>query len=238
MPNTTSSLDLYAKVEDLLGVKEAAPDLYAYYLLTLHSLEFDTLLDVGCGDGSFIYQINNAFPQTQMRGIDLSPLMISRAKALGVDAMAIDLCDTDGRYDVVTAVFDMLNYLSPDQLKRFGKCLRERLSPGGYLLCDINTEYGFADVAVGSFIAEDDDRFVAIDSDYHDGIYVSDFALFERDEKCWRKSSETIHQYHYTVEELMEILHLQLLQSTPITLYADETDKTFVVSSLRQTDER
>ncbi|HFU77894.1 MAG TPA: class I SAM-dependent methyltransferase, partial [Epsilonproteobacteria bacterium] len=33
--NTSDSLDLYAKVEDLLGVKESAPRLYAHYLLFL-----------------------------------------------------------------------------------------------------------------------------------------------------------------------------------------------------------
>ena len=49
--SVSPALDLYAKVEDLLGVKEAAPTLYAHYLLFLQTLEFETLLDVGCGSG-------------------------------------------------------------------------------------------------------------------------------------------------------------------------------------------
>ncbi len=53
-------LDLYAKVEDLLGVKEVAPSLYAHYLLFLNSVDFENLLDVGCGSGDFLRQIQGA----------------------------------------------------------------------------------------------------------------------------------------------------------------------------------
>jgi SAM-dependent methyltransferase len=229
MSNSSSSLDLYAKVEDLLGVKEAAPELYAYYLLRLQPLEFDSLLDVGCGSGDFLRQMSGAFPEVEMMGIDLSLLMVERAQSQGVDASAADLCDIGSSYDVITAVFDMLNYLSPDELRRFGRCLRERLRPGGYFLCDINTEYGFAEVAVGSFIADDQDRFVAIDSDFGDGIYTSDFTLFERVGELWHKSRETILQYHYTVEKLGEILQIELVESAPVSLYGDEADKVFLV---------
>jgi len=78
MANTTSdSLDLYAKVEDLLGVKEVAPKLYAHYFLFLNSIDFDTLLDVGCGSGDFLQQMQTALNIPEVKGIDLSPLMVS-----------------------------------------------------------------------------------------------------------------------------------------------------------------
>ena len=81
MPNATvNSLDLYAKVEDLLGVKEAAPSLYAHYLLFLNTIEFDTLLDVGCGSGDFLRQMQDALDIPLVKGIDLSPLMVARTK--------------------------------------------------------------------------------------------------------------------------------------------------------------
>jgi predicted TPR repeat methyltransferase len=226
----TNALDLYASIEDLLGVKEAAPDLYAHYLLTLQTVAFDSLLDVGCGSGDFIASIQNAFPKSAFCGIDLSPEMVVRAREQGVEAEVIDLCDEGGRYRVITAVFDMLNYLDPSQLVCFGQCVREHLEDGGYFLCDINTLYGFEEVAVGSFIAEDADRFVAIDSDFEAGVYVSDFTLFERDRECWTKSAGTIRQYHHTIEAIEQATGLKLIKKTSVNLYGEEeADKLFVV---------
>jgi len=229
MPQKTDTLDLYARIEDLLGVKEAAPDLYAHYLLTLQTVEFDSLLDVGCGSGDFIASMQGAFPDAAFRGIDLSPEMVTRAREQGVEAEVIDLCDDPGRYGVITAVYDMLNYLDPSQLARFGRCVREHLKEGGYFLCDINTLYGFEEIAVGSFIAEDADRFVAIDSDFENGVYVSDFTLFERKGELWHKSTGTIRQFYYDIYELADILQIELIKNSPVGLYGDETDKIFLV---------
>ncbi len=230
MSNLSSPLDLYARIEDLLGVKEAAPDLYAHYLLALQEIPFGSLLDVGCGSGDFILSIQNAFADVAFRGIDLSPQMILSARQKGIDAEAIDLCDDGGKYGVITAVFDVLNYLSKSELERFGKCIKNRLVDGGYFLCDVNTLYGFEEIAVGSFIAEDSDRFVTIDSDFENGVYVSDFTLFERKGELWRKSTGTIRQYYHTVEAIGHATGLKLLKKTKVNLYdANEADKLFLI---------
>jgi predicted TPR repeat methyltransferase len=222
-------LDLYARVEDLLGVKEAAPDLYAHYLLALHGSAFDSLLDVGCGSGDFLRQMQGVFPDVRMRGVDLSEEMVAAACAQGVDAEVIDLCDVEERYDVITAVFDMLNYLDGAELERFAGCVREHLNPGGLFLCDVNTLYGFEEIAVGNFTAEDDGRFVAIESEFEAGVYVSDFTLFEREGACWQQWQETIRQYHHTPDELREALGMQPVLAEAVTLYGDEPDKAFLV---------
>jgi len=229
--NGTEALDLYAKVEDLLGVHEAAPRLYAHYLLTLHSLEFESLLDVGCGSGEFIRQISGAFPDARFIGIDLSPEMVRRAREKGVDARCADLCDVEGRFDVITCVFDMLNYLSPEELPGFMRCLAARLRPGGLLLCDLNTLHGFETVAVGAFTAEDPTRFVAIESDFEAGIYTADFTLFEKkNEGCWKKNSRRIRQYPHTPELLAGLGRLELVHDEGICLYdEEEPDKRFLV---------
>ncbi len=49
-----NSLNLYAKIEDLLGVSEVAPILYSNYFRTLENIEFSSLLDIGCGRGEFL----------------------------------------------------------------------------------------------------------------------------------------------------------------------------------------
>ena len=230
MPNISDSLDLYAKVEDLLGVKEAAPRLYAHYLLFLNSVDFDTLLDVGCGSGDFLVQMKQALDIPKVKGIDLSPLMVSKTLENGIDAECIDLCDLEGKYDVITAVFDMLNYLTPDALKKFLICVNEHLNDGGVFLCDINTLYGFENVAVGSFIVDDESRFLTVDSDFEEGEYISEFTLFEKEGECFKKSQETIKQYYHTVDDLVQYAKLELLVNDDVNLYElDEADKCFVV---------
>jgi len=228
--NTADSLDLYAKVEDLLGVKEAAPALYAHYLLFLNSVEFDTLLDVGCGSGDFLRQMQAALGIAGAKGIDLSPSMVARTLEQGIDAECMDLCDLKGTYDVITAVFDMLNYLNEEQLARFLSCVKEHLNEGGCFLFDINTLYGFENVAVGSYIVDDDTRFLTVDSDFENREYISEFTLFEKEGECFKKSQETIRQYYHTVEDIVALSGLELIVNDEVNLYGlESTDKYFVV---------
>ncbi len=228
--NPSTSLDLYAKVEDLLGVKEAAPSLYAHYLLFLNSVDFDTLLDVGCGSGDFLRQMKGALDIPKVKGIDLSPLMVSKTQGQGLDASCIDVCALEGKYDVITAVFDMLNYLNKEELKTFLSCVKSHLNEGGIFLCDINTLYGFENVAVGSFIVDDETRFLTVDSDFEEGVYSAEFTLFEKENECFKKSQETINQYYHTLDDLVKLSGLELLLDDEVNLYdLEEADKRFIV---------
>jgi len=224
------ALDLYAKVEDLLGVKEASPKLYAHYFLALNNIDFNSILDVGCGSGDFLYQIDRAFKPQKSLGIDLSLNMVNMAKENGVTAENIELCDIKDSFDVITAVFDMVNYLNSDELKSFLKCISNSLNSGGYFLCDINTLYGFEEVAVGAFSIDDKDRFLAIDSEFENNIYISEFTLFEKYNGCYKKSKETIKQYYHTSKDIEDILsNFKLLENNGVTLYLEEEDKRFLL---------
>jgi SAM-dependent methyltransferase len=228
--SSVDPLDLYAKVEDLLGVKEAAPALYAHYLLFLTSVDFETLLDVGCGSGDFLRQIDAALKIAQVRGIDLSPLMVSKTCEQGIQAECKNLCDVKGQFDVLTAVFDMLNYLDKEQLKLFFECAREHLNEEGLFLCDINTLYGFENVAVGAYIVDEDERFLTIDSDYDNGEYRAEFTLFEKEGNSFKKSQETIEQHYHTLEDIVKLSGMELLQSNDVNLYGfEKADKLFLV---------
>jgi len=233
MPNShqvSTSLDLYAKVEDLLGVKEIAPRLYAHYLLFLNTIDFETLLDVGCGSGDFLLQMQKALDIPQVKGIDLSPLMVVKTRVYDIDAECIDLCDVEANYEVITAVFDMLNYLNQSQLKTFLSCVKNHLNEGGIFLCDVNTLFGFENVAVGSYIVDDEERFLTVDSDFEEGEYISEFTLFEKEGKHYSKSQETIKQYYHSVEDIVKYSGLELLASDDVNLYElEEADKRFVV---------
>jgi len=225
------ALDLYAKVEDLLGVKDAAPDLYAYYFRFLDRTGFDSLLDVGCGSGDFLLELARRFPAKRVKGIDLSPVMVESSRQKGLDVQAVDLCDISDSFDLLTTVFDMLNYLDRRALKRFLSCVDEIVESGGYFLCDINTLYGFEVISVGSYIVDDGNRFLTVDGEYGDLLYESFFTLFERsNETCFRKSEATIRQYYHTAEEIGTLLpNMKLLREESVTLYGEKPDKHFLV---------
>ncbi|SFV90229.1 hypothetical protein MNB_SV-4-1067 [hydrothermal vent metagenome] len=230
MANTTDSLDLYAKVEDLLENQEAIASLYDYYYETLSQIAFESLLDVGCGSGAYLLSLKEHFPHIKAMGIDLSPVMADRARAKGVDAEAVDLCELEGTFDVITAVFDMMNYLPSKALDGFFGCIKAHLHDGGYFMFDINTLYGFENVAVGAYIVEDEHRFVAIDSDFEAGRYQADFTLFENENGCYRRTSQTIEQFYHTTERLVKASGMQLVADEPLSLYGfEESDKRFIV---------
>ncbi len=229
MSNKTEALDLYAKIEGLLENEEAIGSLYGTYLKTLDTLAFDSLLDVGCGSGGFLELIQKVFAPAQLKGIDLSSLMVARTVSRGIEAETIDLCAVQGQFEVITAVFDMVNYLDTESLPRFMQCISDRLTTGGYFLCDINSEYGFSEIASGSFTAEDENQFLIIDSDYDEGLYHSAFTLFEKEGIHYRRSDEQITQHYHTAAQIATAGGLTLLSDTPISLYSEVSDKHFLL---------
>jgi len=226
-----NALDLYAKVEDLLGVSEVTPILNEYYFNTLDGLEFKTLLDVGCGSGGFLEELSIGYSHVKTKGIDLSPVMVEMTKAKGMNAECIDLCKLNGKFDVITAIFDMMNYLNKENLKRFLGCIEERLEKGGHFIFDINTLYAFKVVAAGSYIKDAGDRFVTIDSDYLEerGEYYMDFTLFEKEGEKFVKSQNSITQYYYTVSEIQKLTNMKLVSKKAIAIYGDELEKFYLV---------
>lgn len=227
----SNALDLYAKVEDLLGVNEVTPILNEYYYETLDYLQFKTLLDVGCGSGGFLEQVGKKYPHVNAMGVDLSPIMVEMTQQKGLNAHCIDLCKVDGKFDVITAIFDMVNYLDKQHLKRFLRCVEERLEEGGRFVFDINTLYAFKVVAAGSFIKDAGERFVTIDSDYveEEGTYYMDFTLFEKQGESFVKSQDSITQYFYTVAQIQKLTKMKLVSKKAIAIYGDETEKFYLV---------
>jgi SAM-dependent methyltransferase len=228
---SNNALDLYAKIEDLLDVNEVTPILNAYYFQTLKDIEFKTLLDVGCGSGGFLSELSVNYPNVDALGIDLSPVMVEHTKAKGLNAQCIDLCKLDKKFDVITAIFDMVNYLDEKHLKRFFRCIEERLEEGGHFIFDVNSLYAFIVVASGSFIKDGGDRFLTIDSDYEESeaTYYMDFTLFEKEGECFVKSQESITQYYHKVEKLKKLTKMKLVSKQPIAIYGHEIEKFYLV---------
>lgn len=227
----SNALDLYAKVEDLLGVNEVTPVLNAYYYETLEQMEFKTLLDVGCGSGGFLGELAQKQPEVKTWGIDLSPVMVEMTNAKGLNAQCIDLCKLEGKFEVITAIFDMVNYLDKKNLKRFLGCIEEHLEEGGHFIFDINTLFAFKVVAAGSFIKDGGERFVTIDSDYLEdvGEYYMDFTLFEQKDDKFIKSQDSITQYYHKVNEIQKLTKMKLVSKKAISIYSNEAEKFYLV---------
>ncbi|HZO60633.1 MAG TPA: methionine biosynthesis protein MetW [Solirubrobacterales bacterium] len=67
-----------------------------------------SVLDLGCGDGSFLHCLGQVVPGIQARGADVSDRALEQARARGIDAVRLDLADpgaeVPGTADVVTAL--------------------------------------------------------------------------------------------------------------------------------------
>ena len=222
--NKVEALDLYAKVEDLLGVKDVAPKLHNIFFDILDTLEFKSILDIGCGSGDFLEEVRRRYEIDIADGIDKSLHMVEIANSKGLSVTNRDLKEIDNRYDIVTATFDMVNYLNPEEFIEFFSDLKRVLKEGGYFIFDINSQYALSQLAVGNFIAEDDDRFLTIESFYEAGVYDSIFTLFEKSGDCYRKSFDSIRQYYYSEEFISLLSGWKLKDKFPIKLYEMESD--------------
>jgi methionine biosynthesis protein MetW len=67
-----------------------------------------TLLDLGCGDGSFLVSLLALVPGLDARGVDVSDAALDVARQRGLEVSRADLSDPaselEGSYDVVTAL--------------------------------------------------------------------------------------------------------------------------------------
>lgn len=65
-------------------------------LATLATIEFESLLDVGCGYGRYLKCIADRFPGAKLAGVDISPTQIAEAKRYLLGYPEIELRETDG----------------------------------------------------------------------------------------------------------------------------------------------
>ena len=197
-------LDLYATIEEYLDFKQEMEKLYNAIKDIAIVKNPKTLIDIGCGQGEFCKLIESFDIETL--GVDLSEKQIQIAKAKGINAKYIDIEDIKEKYDCATAVFDVVNYLPDDYIKRFLENSYNLLNKNGYFIFDINSLYGFEDVAQGALTIDEDEKFIAIDANFVDKKLFTDITLFSKDGKNYKKDFGTITQYYYTNEELKNML--------------------------------
>lgn len=112
-----------------------------FVLARLERFEFDSLLDVGCGEGRFLREAAARFPGKRLLGVDFSARAIEYARLLNPSlsfarADIADGPDAHGRFDVVTLI-ETLEHVPPVELAAFVSGLRRRVNDGGLLVVSV-----------------------------------------------------------------------------------------------------
>lgn len=226
-----TNLDLYAKAEHLLGIEEATEALYDLYRSELDDKDVKTLLDVGCGRGGFMQRMIS--DGIKCKGIDLSSLMVEECKAQDLDAECIDIADEKGTYDAIVSIFDVLNFMDKDSLTEFLEAISDRLGDDGVFIADINTLYGFSEVAEGTMSKDEENEFLCVEAEFLDNELHTFFTLFVKNEDgSFTKFHDKIIQYFHKIQFFQKLSGLKLVEKQTFSLY-DTEDKTLLIFKKR-----
>ncbi len=220
------SLNLYAKIEPMIGFYEEYEKLYEIYLKLLKKYDLKNVLDVGCGNGTFLLKLDSFY---DAKGIDLSSKMVEIARSKGVNAKVCELSSVNEKFDAIFAVADVLNYMDLNDLEKFFDDLKKALKKDGIFICDVNTLYGFEDIAAGSLNIDEKDRYLGINAEFEDAILQTDITLFEKEGNLYKKESATIFQYYHDVQEIESVSALKLVKSYDFSLFGEQSDKTILI---------
>jgi 2-polyprenyl-3-methyl-5-hydroxy-6-metoxy-1,4-benzoquinol methylase len=108
-----------------------------FLLELLQSEEFNSLADVGCGDGRFLRELSQVFPNKSLCGVDFSDRAINLAKALNpaLDFRCLDITQEHqlGHFDVVTSI-EVIEHIPQHELDSFISSMANLQQPGGRLI--------------------------------------------------------------------------------------------------------
>lgn len=112
-----------------------------FVLDLLSTLEFGSLLDVGCGDGKFLYEASRRFPDKRLTGVEISSKAIAWARALNPD---LDLFEEDitqtanlsQPFEAATLI-EVLEHIPPDGTSLFLEAIARNLKDDGRLVITV-----------------------------------------------------------------------------------------------------
>ena len=217
-------LDLYAKVEPYLDFEEEVYTLHKDFLRFIMVNELDNIIDIGCGQGYFLE--NLMVNKKTAFGIDLSVEQIKACEERNINAKVIDLADVKEKFDCATAIFDVLNYIPKEDLKSFITQVNIVLNQGAYFIFDVNSLFGFEEVAQGCITIDLEDKFIAIDANFEDNKLQTDITLFTKENGgLFSKESDSIIQEYHTKEFLRKLLkecNFEIQEIKKFNLHTDE----------------
>ncbi len=201
-------LNLYAKIEEFLDFEDEVTKLHGQFLSVIIEKKLNNILDVGCGQGSFLNQLSTL--NLNSYGIDLSNEQIKICKQNGIkNVSSMPLSEVKEKYDCTTAIFDVINYIPKEGIKTFFKQMNLVLNQGGYFIFDVNSFFGFEEVAQGTLSIDLGDKFIVIDAVFEEEKLFTDITLFSQNKnRLFTKENDCIIQYYYERSELKELLKI------------------------------
>lgn len=220
----SNGLELYAKIEDMLDFSEAIETLYGAFYSKLKTLDVKSIVDIGCGSGTFgLGLVDDGY---EVLGVDISAKMVENALKAGLNARLVDICELDGEFDAATAVFDVLNYMDKDALAAFFGCVGKVIKKDGYFLADVNSYYGFDEVAQGVIAVEKNDRYTVIEAEFDGSALTTDIKLFTKQKDGFYIREEgAIVQYYHDKKSLEKISGMKIVDVVELSLYGENPDK-------------
>lgn len=173
--------------------------------------EATTWLDLCCGSGSLLRLVTkNGFTAT---GVDISRYQIDCARRNAPQATLlvedIRKFSLPSKFDIVTCLFDSLNYLTTrkDLLAAFRKAKRH-LAPGGMFAFDMNTFEGLQDQWGITHALHERDLTLVIETSFDAKRAIGRYIItgFIREGKLYRRFQEEHFERGYRTREIEDLL--------------------------------
>lgn len=109
-------------------------------LAKLSDAEFESIVDIGCGDGRFLREVENRFAGKRALGVDYSSRAIAFANAMNpeLDYRCVNILEqtVNGRFDAATMV-EVLEHIPPARVSDFLQAARGMLEVDGILVLTV-----------------------------------------------------------------------------------------------------
>lgn len=111
-----------------------------FVLDKISSLKFDSICDVGTGDGRLVRELTSKFPQKKIIGIDYSETAIELAKALNPNCSfeCVNILDNtyDKKFELITLI-EVFEHIPLDLCENFVQSLFKLLTEDGVLILTV-----------------------------------------------------------------------------------------------------
>jgi cyclopropane fatty-acyl-phospholipid synthase-like methyltransferase len=219
-----NALDIYSKIENHLDFNDEIAQLHDFYLNYIEKNTLNNVLDVGCGQGDIMFELKNR--GINVFGIDTSQAQIDICikKELDVQCSDLKTLSKEKTYDVIIAVFDVLNYIPKQELKEFFGDIKKHLNKDGVFIFDVNTRFGFEEVAQGTLSVDNNEDFTSIDALFDEDILYTTINYFFRQENNYNREKGVIKQYYHSKEFIKKVSKMKIVKKVDFYLHVPEEE--------------